>query len=77
MMDLNMVQAFLVNTFQSTKVRVRERDNVVTIEAITETEYRCPLRGIAKGGTLTVDKFLSMKHADKELEEANDIRLRS
>jgi hypothetical protein len=76
-MDISAVQTFLADTFHSPKVRVREINSVVTIEPVAETEYRCPLRGIAKGGALTVDRFLDLKHAEKELEEANDLRLRS
>jgi hypothetical protein len=76
-MDISAVPAFLANALRSSKVKVRESNSVVTIEPIAEAEYRCPLRGIAKGGALTTDKFLAMKHLEKELEEANDCRLRS
>ncbi|MDR1870919.1 MAG: hypothetical protein LBS60_03155 [Deltaproteobacteria bacterium] len=40
-----------------------------------DNKYSCPFLGTAKGGTLTVDKFIEMKQAEIELEDQNDKRL--
>ncbi|MDR1193283.1 MAG: hypothetical protein LBK98_03805 [Peptococcaceae bacterium] len=77
LMNTSALPSFLVTRFNTDKIKVRDNNQVITIEPAEETEYRCPLRGIAKGSTLTVDNFLEMKHIEKELEEANDFRLRS
>jgi hypothetical protein len=76
-MSTDALQAFLTNTLHAEKVLVRENNRIITIEPVEETEYCCPLWGIAKGGALTVDKFLETKQKDKELEDANDERIRS
>ena len=78
-MSTEALQTFLTNTIRAKKVLVRENNSVLTIEPISENtdEYHCPLWGIAKGGTLTVDKYMEMKRKEKELEDANDARLRS
>jgi predicted subunit of tRNA(5-methylaminomethyl-2-thiouridylate) methyltransferase len=76
-MNTSALPAFLITKFNTDRVRVREDSSAVIIEPEQEVEYRCPLRGIAKGGTLTVDKLLELKRAEKELEEANDYRLHS
>jgi hypothetical protein len=78
-MNTDALQAFLAETLRAEKVRVRESDDGVFIEPITETvgekKYSCPFLGTAKGGLLTVDKFLEMKREEKELELANEKRL--
>ena len=76
-MSTDALQTFLKNTLREKKVIVRENNRIITIEPVEESEYRCPLRGIAKGGTLTLDKFMEMKREEKELEDANDARLHS
>ncbi|MDR2615484.1 MAG: hypothetical protein LBC28_02785 [Oscillospiraceae bacterium] len=76
-MNTSALPTFLISKFNTDRIKVREESGAVIIEPEQGAEYRCPLRGIAKGGTLTVDKFLEMKHAEKELEEANDNRLHS
>ena len=40
------------------------------IEDMNKKEYSCPFLGTAKGGSLTVDLFLDLKHNEKELELA-------
>ena len=73
--------SFLITTFRVNKVRVREEDNIISLEPVTESnnppKYSCPFLGTAKGGSLTVDKFLEIKHIEKELEFENEKRLLS
>ena len=76
-MNVRAVQSFLLDAFHTEQVRVREVGRVITIEPAEEQEYHCPLWGIAKGGTLTVEKLLKMSQVEKELEDANEMRLYS
>ena len=80
-MNLDALPSFLATTFHVNKVRVRKADNGISIEPVTEgtkqKNYSCPFLGTAKGGSLTIDKFLEMKHNEKELELANEKRLLS
>ncbi|MDR0356373.1 MAG: hypothetical protein LBJ64_11680 [Deltaproteobacteria bacterium] len=71
-MDIDALHKFIANVFSSSKVLVRENNRIVTIEPIQDKKYRCPFLGTAKGGSLTVDKFLEMKREEKELEAQND-----
>ena len=74
-MDIELLHEFLGAKLRTKKVSVREENQTVIIEPFESEndEYRCPLRGIAKGSSLDIDKFLKMKKADKELEDANDL----
>ena len=76
-MTMDALPAFLANIFRVKDVRVKVSENEVSIAPVKEEEkeYVCPLLGIAKGGTLTVDKFLEMCREDKELEFQNEARL--
>ena len=63
--------AYLSKIISAEKVRIREINNIVTIEPVEfdEESLDCPLFGIAEGSKLTVEKFLAMSLEDKELEE--------
>ena len=78
-MDVDSLPSFLITTLHVNKVRVRKKDNGISIEPVIEgidpPKYSCPFLGTAKGGSLTVDKFLKMKQTEKELELANEKRL--
>jgi hypothetical protein len=82
-MNITALQSYLANTFHTDKVKVREVNRVITFEPMEETaatnakKYSCPFLGTAKGGSLTVDKFLKMKQEEKELELENEKRLLS
>ena len=67
-MDTSSLQQYLEALILTGKVRVREVNKVVMIEPVDEKEYNCPLFGAAMGSKLTVEKFLEMTRADKELE---------
>jgi hypothetical protein len=60
-------------------VKIKKTESGFLIEPIerkqNSKQYSCPFLGTAKGGTLTVDKFLEMKQEEKELEFQNDKRL--
>ncbi|MDR3121235.1 MAG: hypothetical protein LBU58_07885, partial [Clostridiales bacterium] len=79
-MNVTAVQSYLVNVLHTNKVKVREVNQVITIESAEEIvaangkKYSCPFLGTAKGGSLTVDKFLEMKQEEKELELENEKR---
>jgi hypothetical protein len=78
-MNIDALQTYFVSTLQTKRVRVREVDSIVTVEPVEEAtgmkKYSCPFLGTAKGGSLTVDKFLEMKREEKELEFENEKRL--
>jgi hypothetical protein len=58
----------LFKLIRADRVRVRETGGIINLIPIKREELDCPLRGIASDSNLTVEKFLTMKHADKELE---------
>jgi hypothetical protein len=78
-MTVDALTSFLVTTFHVNKVRVKKEENSIFIEPVIENiedkKYSCPFLGTAKGGSLTVDKFLELKQAEKELELENEKRL--
>ena len=64
----------ILSMLRTDRVRVIETDGVITLTPIIDSDQSqarliCPLLGIAAGSTLTVDKFLSMKRADEDLEK--------
>jgi hypothetical protein len=81
------LQAYFMTALRTKQVRVRERAGGFFVEPVstipddeaelqqTREKYKCPLLGIVQGGSLTVDKFLEMKRAEKELELENEKRL--
>jgi hypothetical protein len=58
----------LFRMLQTEKVKVHESNGVISLTPIPGTKNVCPLRGIAADSNLTVDKFLAMKHANREFE---------
>jgi hypothetical protein len=70
-MSIETFQTYLVNTFCTRRIRVREVNNVFTVEPISE-EHRSSadiLRGMfSDAPELSVDSFLERKHADKALD---------
>ena len=80
-MNVDALPSLLITTFHTNKIRVRQMGGSISIEPIvedvTEKKYSCPFLGTAMGGSLTVDRLLEMKHTEKELEYANEKRLRS
>jgi len=67
--NTNSLQAYISKIISSERVKVKEINNVVTIEPVNENSFDCPLFGIAAGSKLTVEKFLAITLEDKELEE--------
>jgi len=74
-MSLDALQTFFAAKFRSEQFRVRQTNNVVTIEPvkIKQTakieDVAAGLRGLlADYPEMSVDKFLERKHADKELD---------
>lgn len=80
-MSVEALPSFLITAFHTNKVRVKQMEGSVFIEPIAvdldKKQYSCPFLGTAKGGSLTVDRFIDLKQADKELELANEKRLHS
>jgi hypothetical protein len=76
-MNIEALQAYFVTTFQTKQIRVREADNGLLIEPVTEVaaakKYICPLRGIAKDSNLTVEKFLEWKREEREREYEQEL----
>lgn len=58
----------LFRMIHTKKVKVSERDGVISLTPIPETSGGCPLRGIAADSDLSVDKFLALKQEEKGLE---------
>ena len=73
-MSTSSLQPYLEALINTEKVRVREENRVFMIEPVNEKEYNCPLFGAAIGSKLTVEKFLAMTRADKELDKASIIK---
>ena len=74
-MNTDTLQDYLVRLIPTRQVRVSEANRVIMIVPIEDKAYRSPLRGIASGSGLTVDKFLQHKRKEKEREREQDIRL--
>ena len=67
--NTELLPALIMPMILSEKVRVRESNNVITIEPVDEkATFNCPLLGAAAGSKLTVSSFLAMTREDKELE---------
>ena len=60
--NVSSLPAYLAKIISAERVRIREINNVVTIEPVefNEESLDCPLLGIAEGSKLTVEKFLAM-----------------
>jgi hypothetical protein len=58
----------LLTLIHTEKIRVREIGGVINLIPFVEKDTGCPLWGIAADSPLTVDKFLTMKREEKELE---------
>ena len=67
-MNKSSLSSYLIALINTEMVRVRTLNKTITIEAVDEKEYNCPLLGAAKGTNLTVEKFLSMTREDNENE---------
>ncbi|MDR0445972.1 MAG: hypothetical protein LBH17_02905, partial [Oscillospiraceae bacterium] len=70
-MDIDALQAYFVTTFRTKQVRVRESDDIVTVEPVEKrAASSCSrVRGLlADCPDMSVDKFLERKHADKEFD---------
>jgi hypothetical protein len=67
-MNINAVQPFLISIFRTDTVKVREVNQVITIEPAEERRYNCPLLGAAAGSKLTVERFLEMTREDDRRE---------
>jgi hypothetical protein len=78
-MSLDALQTFFAAKFRVKQVTVKEDKRGFLVEPVTEDVvvkmYHCPFLGTAKGGIITVDKFLEMKREEKELEDENEKRL--
>ncbi len=58
----------LISMITSDRVVVRETGGEIRLIPVPMPKYTCPLRGIASDSKLTVDRFLSMTHDEKEME---------
>ena len=76
-MNINALPSFLETALHVNKIRVSETNRVVTIVPVEEThdtkKYNCPLFGIAKDSSLTVEKFLEWKREDREREYEQEL----
>ena len=59
----------LLRIIRTEKVKVNETNGIINLIPIIEKKKGCPFGGLASDSGLTVEKFLAMSHADKELEE--------
>jgi len=57
----------LLRLIKTNKVKVDETNGIISLIPITESKTDCPLRGLAAGSSLTVERFLAMTHDDKEM----------
>ena len=77
-MNINAVPSYLVTALRANMVKVSEADSVITIvpaeDAGAAKKYNCPLLGIAKDSSLTVEKFLEWKREDREREYEQELR---
>ena len=61
----------VLQLLKTDKVRVEERGGVISLIPVFDVDGAkrvCPLLGLTEGSGLTVERFLAMKRADKELE---------
>ena len=58
----------LLRLIRTEKVKVNEADGVISLTPIADAAGGCPLRGMFSDGKISVDKFIALKQADKELE---------
>jgi len=65
--NINTLPELLFNLTHCEQVKVWENDGLFSVVPVKEIKGRS-LKGLTKGSGLTVDKFLAMKHEDKELE---------
>jgi len=76
-MDINSIPSYLIATLQSSRVKVRESNRIITIMPIDKLtsadEHNCPFLGIATDSGLTVDKFLEWKREERELEYEKEL----
>jgi hypothetical protein len=60
-------------------VKIQKTERGFLVEPIKKEQidkkYSCPFLGTAKGGSLTVEKFMEMKQEEKKLENQNEKRL--
>ena len=68
-LNTNTLPEPLFRLIDSKKVKVNETNGIINLIPILEVKDDCPLRGIAADSKLTVEKFLSMTHDEKELLE--------
>ena len=58
----------LFKLISTEKVKVREIDGAITLTPVFESKDNCPLRGMfAADSSLTVEKFLTMTHDEKDM----------
>ena len=69
-MNTEALPAFIMSTFRVKTVLVRQNNNIVTITpAEQKPDCTIGLRGLLAGyPELSVENFLKLKHADKELD---------
>ncbi len=59
----------LFKMIRTERVKVSETDGVINLTPILDVKGGCPLRGLAAGSNLTVDKFLDMTHDETEMSQ--------
>jgi hypothetical protein len=78
-LSIKSLPSFLYTHFNTDMVKIKKGERGFFVEPIekntNENKYSCPFLGTAKGGSLTVDKFIEMKQNEKELERQNEKRL--
>jgi len=67
-LNTNTLPEPLLRLIRTEKVKVDEDDGVIRLTPIVEAAGGCPLRGMFSDGKISVDKFIELKQADKDLE---------
>jgi len=67
-LNANVLPEPLLRLIHTEKVKVNEANGVINLVPVTDSKNDCPLRGLAAGSSLTVDKILAMTHDEKEMQ---------
>jgi len=68
-LNTNVLPEPLFRLIHTERVRINEVNGVINLVPIMDIINDCPLRGLAVGSSLTVDKILAITHDEKEMKE--------
>jgi len=75
--DINDLPSYLMSILRTNKVKVNENNQRITVvpvdEPAEEGEFSCPFIGIAADSSLTVEKFLEWKRAERVAENEKEL----